>query len=58
MDGWLFNNVLSTKPSSSSSLSLFFHPLLSASCTDTFGARGGVVVKALCYKPEVRGFNT
>jgi hypothetical protein len=23
-----------------------------------FGARGGVVVKALCYKPEGRGFET
>jgi hypothetical protein len=22
------------------------------------GARGSVVVKALCYKPEVRGFNS
>jgi hypothetical protein len=23
-----------------------------------FGARGSVVVKALCYKPEGRGFDT
>jgi hypothetical protein len=23
-----------------------------------FGARGSVVVKALCYKPEARGFDT
>jgi hypothetical protein len=23
-----------------------------------FGARGSVVVKALCYKPEVRGFES
>jgi hypothetical protein len=24
----------------------------------TEGARGGVVVKALCYKPECRGYET
>jgi hypothetical protein len=25
---------------------------------DAMGARGGLVVKALCYKPEGRGFET
>jgi hypothetical protein len=32
------------------------------SCLDfvsqTIGARGSVVIKALCYKPEGRGFDT
>jgi hypothetical protein len=36
----------------------FFNPILFAICTSTFGARGSVVVKALCYKPEGRGFDS
>jgi hypothetical protein len=27
-------------------------------CINLLGARGSVVVKALCYKPEGRGFDT
>jgi hypothetical protein len=35
----------------------FLHnPILFAICARTFGALGSVVVKALCYKPEGRGF--
>jgi hypothetical protein len=32
--------------------------LFSASISVIKGARGSVVVKALCYKPEDRGFET
>jgi hypothetical protein len=39
-------------------LLFFFKPILFAICTSTFGARGSVVVMALCYKPEGRGFDT
>jgi hypothetical protein len=35
----------------------FFHVLWNSLLTN-HGARGSVVVKALCYKPEGRGFET
>jgi hypothetical protein len=34
------------------------HAVLFKNTTHTFGARAGVVVKAVCYKPEGRGFDT
>jgi hypothetical protein len=36
----------------------FFIPLHLSSLLSAFGARGSVVVKALCDKPEGRGFDT
>jgi hypothetical protein len=36
----------------------FWNPILFAICTSTFGARGNVVVKALCYRSEGLGLNT
>jgi hypothetical protein len=37
---------------------LFFNSILFAIYTSIFGARGSLVVKALGYKPEGRGFET
>jgi hypothetical protein len=37
---------------------VFFKSHLFAICTSTIGARGSVVVKALFYKPEGRGFDS
>jgi hypothetical protein len=34
----------------------FLNSILFAIYTSTLGVRGSVVVKALCYKPESRGF--
>jgi hypothetical protein len=47
---------------SNGTVSFLLHAYLSIPKDETYysllGARGSVVVKALCYKPEGRGFNT